>query len=181
MKLKCCIRSNININSDYLHKTSTVMLAAQWCFQLNAHALSVFFRSDRCVECISFLIEHLKRSLESAWLTSITVSQFRVCILRRTRPLWSSKAVSTVVKWDGLAFGVFPYIMIFGLWKWRSTPRDVSIFSLSFFFFGHAKNLGICEATYVKDSSRASSKKREKKAAFGRAFRLRQLLRGVVT
>ena len=33
-----------------------------------------------------------------------------------------------------------------------------------FFFFGHAKNLGIFEAT--KDSSRASSKNRKKKAAF---------------
>ena len=45
--------------------------------------------------------------------------------------------------------------------KWRSTPRDVAIFSLSFFFFGHAKNLGICEAT--KDRSGASSRNREQK------------------
>ena len=45
--------------------------------------------------------------------------------------------------------------------KWRSTPHDVTIFSLFFFFFGCAKNLEICEA--AKDSSRASSKKREKK------------------
>ena len=28
-----------------------------------------------------------------------------------------------------------------GPWKWRSTPRDVAIFSLSFFFFGRTKNL----------------------------------------
>ena len=46
-------------------------------------------------------------------------------------------------------------------WKWRSTPRDVAIFSLSFLFFGLAKNLGICEAT--KDSSGASSRNREQK------------------
>ena len=46
--------------------------------------------------------------------------------------------------------------------NWWSTPRDDAIFSLSFFFFGRAKNLGICEA--VKDSSGASSKNSEKKA-----------------
>ena len=45
--------------------------------------------------------------------------------------------------------------------KWRSTPRDVAIFSLSIFFFGCAKDLGICEAT--KDRSYASSNNREKK------------------
>ena len=54
---------------------------------------------------------------------------------------------------------------------------------MSPFFFGCAKNLGICEAT--KDSSGASSKLREKKerlwAAFGGAFELGQHLRGVVT
>ena len=45
--------------------------------------------------------------------------------------------------------------------KWRSTPRDVAIFSLSFFFFGHKKNLRICEAT--KDRNSASSRNREQK------------------
>ena len=43
-------------------------------------------------------------------------SQFRVCVLWRTRPLWSSRASpseslltsSAVVKCDGLAFGAFP-------------------------------------------------------------------------
>ena len=43
-------------------------------------------------------------------------SQFRVCVLWRTRPLWSVKASpsetlltwSAVVKCDGLAFGAFP-------------------------------------------------------------------------
>ena len=40
-------------------------------------------------------------------------------------------------------------------------PRDVAIFFLSFFFFGQAKNFGICEAT--KDRSDASSRNREKK------------------
>ena len=36
-----------------------------------------------------------------------------------------------------------------------------SIFSLSFFFFGRTKNLGICEAT--KDGSGASYKNRERR------------------
>ena len=36
----------------------------------------------------------------------------------------------------------------------------VAIFSLSFFFFGHTKNLGICEAT--KDRSGSSSRNRKK-------------------
>ena len=62
--------------------------------------------------------------------------------------------------------------------KWWSTSRDVALFSLSFFSSGCAKNLGICEA--AKDSSRASSKKREREehlwAAFGGAFRLGQPL-----
>ena len=49
--------------------------------------------------------------------------------------------------------------------KWQSTPRDVTIFSLYFLCFGCAKNLGICEA--MKDGSSASSKKRERKDAFG--------------
>ena len=48
---------------------------------------------------------------------SASNSHFRVCILRRTRPLQSSKAksfretlltTSAVVKCDGLAFGAFP-------------------------------------------------------------------------
>ena len=42
-----------------------------------------------------------------------------------------------------------------------STPCNVTILSLSFFFFRPTKSLGICEAT--KDSSSASSKKRESK------------------
>ena len=46
----------------------------------------------------------------------------------------------------------------------RSKASNVTIFSLSSFFFGCAKKVGICEAT--KGSSGASSKKREKKAAF---------------
>ena len=49
--------------------------------------------------------------------------------------------------------------------KWRSTPRDVAIFSLSFFFFGWAKNLGICKTT--SDRSSASSRNREKKEHLG--------------
>ena len=58
--------------------------------------------------------------------------------------------------------------------KWRPTPRDVTILSLSFCFFGHTKNHGICEAT--KDRSHASSKKRE----IGGAFKLGQSSHGVI-
>ena len=78
----------------------------------------------------------------------------------------------------------YPYAILChpGPWKWRSTSHDVAIFSPSFFFFGRAKNLGICEAT--KDRSSVSSKKREKKeplwAAFGGAFGLEQPSCGVV-
>ena len=61
--------------------------------------------------------------------------------------------------------------------------RNVTIFSLFFFFFGYAKNLGICEA--AKDSSGASSEKREKEehlwAASGGAFGLEQPLHSIVT
>ena len=38
--------------------------------------------------------------------------------------------------------------------------RDVAIFSFSIFFFGRAKNFGICEA--MKDSSGASFQKQGK-------------------
>ena len=117
-----------------------------------------------------------------AHVVSFMSSQFRVCILQRTRPCGESFREtlltvnnSAIVKWDGIAFGAFPGCVTrcFKLTsrflphrptKWRSTPCAVAIFSLSFFFFGRSKNLGICEAT--KDSSRASSKNREKKAAF---------------
>ena len=61
----------------------------------------------------------------------------------------------------------YPYIMISAVQaprKLRSTPRDGAIFLLSFLFFRRGMNLGIREAT--KYSSGASSKKREKKAAF---------------
>ena len=60
--------------------------------------------------------------------------------------------------------------------------HNFAIFFLSFFFFGCAKNLGICEA--AKDCSRASSKRREKKehlwAAFGGANELGQPSLGVI-
>ena len=83
---------------------------------------------------------------------------------------------STIVKWDGLAFGSFPGLrhqmfypcVMISAAHAQSTPRDVTIFSLSFFFFGRTKNLGICKAT--KDGSCASSKKREKKVAFVRCL-----------
>ena len=58
---------------------------------------------------------------------------------------------SAVVKWDCVAFGEFPCRVTrcsrTDLQKWRSMPCNVAIFCLSFFFFGHAKNLGIWEAT----------------------------------
>ena len=82
-----------------------------------------------------------------------------------------SKAVSTGVKLDSLAFGAFPDCVT----RWsRLTPtsrflppRPVKLtiyamrcchFLFFFLLFGLAKNLGTCEAT--KDSSHASSKKR---------------------
>ena len=107
---------------------------------------------------------------------TVAVSQFRVWILWRTRPLWSLKArpsqtlltSSAVVKWDGLALEAFGDVLLLrhdfcrpGPHKWRPTPGNVAIFSLSFLFFGCAKNLGICEA--MKDRSGASSRNREKK------------------
>ena len=101
---------------------------------------------------------------------------------------------SAVVKWDGLAFCL---IFTSRFLPPRSTKMTIyitclseglafvdhkCIFSLSSFFFGCAKNLGICKAT--KDSSRASSKKRCMKehlwAASGGAFELGQPSSGVV-
>ena len=84
----------------------------------------------------------------------IAVSQFRVCILRRTRPLRSSKTVEPLEHFLVASPDVLPLCHDFcrsGPQKWRSTPHDVTIFSLSLFFFGHAKNLGMCEA--MTDSS----------------------------
>ena len=88
---------------------------------------------------------------------------------------------STVVKWDGLAFGAFPGCLTrcFTLTSrfLPLRPAKVTIYTtqchhfLSFFLlFRMPKNLGICEA--MKDRSGVSSKKREKKAAFGGAFQL---------
>ena len=48
----------------------------------------------------------------------------------------------------------------------------MSPFSLSFFLFRHAKNLGICEA--VKDGSGASSRNRRRRSIW-RSFRLDRL------
>ena len=86
-------------------------------------------------------------------------------------------AASTVVKWDGPAFGAFSvcvtrcysYVTISATQTRESdnllhTSLQFSLFL--FFFFGRTKNLGTCEAT--KDNSRAPSQKREKKAAFVR-------------
>ena len=104
-------------------------------------------------------------------------SQFRVCVLWRTRPLWSVKASpsetlltwSAVVKCDGLDFGAFPGCVIrcFTLTSWFLPPRParVTIYTtrchhLLSFFFGHTKNLERCET--MKDRSGASSRNREK-------------------
>ena len=86
---------------------------------------------------------------------------------------------STVAKCDSLAFVAFPGCVTrcFILTSQFLPPRPakVTIYAtqclhfLSFFLFGRTKNLGICEAT--KDSNGASSKKREKKAAFEGAFK----------
>ena len=80
---------------------------------------------------------------------------------------------SAVVKWDGLAFRAFPGCVTrcFTLTSQFLPPRPtkVTIYATRcrhfLSYFGRAKNLGICEA--VKDSSSASSKKREKKAFAG--------------
>ena len=66
----------------------------------------------------------------------LTVSHFRVCILWRTRPLWSSKASpsetlltsSAVVKWDDLFFGAYSCITrCFTLTSWFLTPRPAKV------------------------------------------------------
>ena len=81
--------------------------------------------------------------------------------------------MSTVVKWDGLAFGALPgwVTRCFTLTS-RFLPPRSTIYAtwcrhfLSFFLlFGCAVNLGMCETT--KDRSGASTKKREKEAFVG--------------
>ena len=67
----------------------------------------------------------------------LAVSKFRVCILWRTRSLWSSEAspsetlltASAVVKWDGLAFGAFPSCVTrcFTLTSRFLPPRPVKV------------------------------------------------------
>ena len=74
-----------------------------------------------------------------------------------------------IFKWDVLAFGTSSGCgtRCFTLTSRFVPPKARHSDSLSHMmspFFGRAKNLGICEA--AKDSSSASSKKREKKAAF---------------
>ena len=96
---------------------------------------------------------------------------------------------STIVKWESGVWSIswlrhqmfYPYITISAAQASESYDlhHAMSTSTFSLFFFRHAKNLGICEAT--KDSSGASSKNREKKAAFGGAFELGQPSRSVVT
>ena len=79
------------------------------------------------------------------------------------------RAMTGDVSCDGRVFGAFPGCITrcFTLTsRFRSTPCNVAIFSLSFFFFGCANNRGICEAT--KDSS--ILQKRGKEGASGGAF-----------
>ena len=80
-------------------------------------------------------------SCESPHRHTMAVSQFRGCILQRTRQ---------VLRRD-LRRPCQPITRCLG--KWWSTPRDIDIFFLHFFFFGHAKNPGICEARKEKVSS----------------------------
>ena len=112
--------------------------------------------------------------------------EIRGCILPSTRPLRPSKAsplerplkaTSTVAKWDGPAFGAFlgPGVLSLrhdlcrpGPLKWQPTSYNVAISFFFSSFFGHTKSLGIWEA--ANDSSSASSKKGEKKAALWAAF-----------
>ena len=77
-------------------------------------------------------------SCESPHRHTMAVSQFRGCILQRTRQ---------VLRRD-LRRPCQPITRCLG--KWWSTPRDIDIFFLHFFFFGHAKNPGICEARKEK-------------------------------
>ena len=107
---------------------------------------------------------------------TFAVSQFRVCILRRSRPLRSLKAspsetlltASVVVKWDGLAFGALPGCVTrcFTLTSRFLLPRPAKVMIyfmrrrhfLCFFLFR------ACKESW--DMWSASSKNREKKAAF---------------
>ena len=120
------------------------------------------FREDSC--CVS--IQGLHPFKDPAF-TFLEGESFRETLL----------TTSAIVKWDGLPFGAFPgrVTRCFTLASWFLLPRPAKVMIyatrcchfLSFFlsyFFGHAKNLGICEAT--KDSNSPSSKNREKKATF---------------
>ena len=82
-----------------------------------------------------------------------------------TTPGWKKKMlclISGSASFEGSGLWVFQrdFVNLISC-CWWSTPRNVIIFSLSFFFFGPAKKLGICEAT--KNRSSAFSKNREKK------------------
>ena len=114
---------------------------------------------------------------------TVAVSQFRICILQRTRPLCSSKAspserpsraASTGDQWDPSEHFLVVSWNVPALThtsRFLSTrPAKVMIYAtqwrhfLFFSFFGPAKNPGILED--AKNSSCASYKTREKDAAF---------------
>ena len=77
----------------------------------------------------------------------------------------------------------YPYVAISATQTCEGDDLRHAMLPFSFLFFGHAKNLGTCEAT--KDRSSESSKNREKTehlwAASGGAFRLGQRSRSVLT
>ena len=63
----------------------------------------------------------------------------------------------------------YPYVTISAAQARESDDLHHPMSPFSVFFFGRAKNHGICEAT--KDSSGASSKEKETKVAFVDCFR----------
>ena len=111
---------------------------------------------------------------------TVAVSQFRVCVLWRTRSLWCLKASpsetlltsAAVVKCGGRASGAFPGCVTrcFILTSWFLPPRPTKVtiyatwcrhFLYFILLFRRSKNLGICEA--MKDRNNTSSRNREKK------------------
>ena len=76
----------------------------------------------------------LKTDRHTCWVS------VQVCVLWGT--LWSLKASPSETLLTSAAFGAFPGCITRCTRKWRSTPRDVTIFSLSFFllFWAHKES-----------------------------------------
>ena len=93
---------------------------------------------------------------------------------------------STVVKWDWSSLWSISWILYYlycpGSQKWRSTPRNVAIISLSS-FSDMQRILGCVRPrrTVVVHSPKKGKRRMRLWAAFGRAFELGQPLHGVVT